>query len=278
MDPLDKPILRIAAPDIVSAGSNSERDDREPVVAKREPPRRGLTITLLVSLGLHAAAALVALILLRSGAPVTDAPQQPAEIELVMEEHKGDVRPPVVPSPGPAEASPAPAKLPENPAPAEKPPIAEQSEPSTEVTDPAGQPIQEPKTETRTAEVQPSAPAPAAARPALKLTLSGTDSPSDARAWGDRVIPASPDAVFHNRPPEYPMAAAMNGEHGTVILRIHVSPQGSTAGVDVLRSSGYLLLDRAASEAVSRWRFLPAVKDGRAVESDMTMGFDFAAD
>jgi protein TonB len=67
----------------------------------------------------------------------------------------------------------------------------------------------------------------------------------------------------------------MNGEHGTVVLMIHVSPAGSTAGVDVVRSSGYVLLDRAAQEAVMHWRFLPAVKDGQAVASNMTMGFVF---
>ncbi len=119
------------------------------------------------------------------------------------------------------------------------------------------------------------APTPPAAQQAPTITLSGTDSPSDARAWGDRIIPAAPDAVFHNRPPEYPEEAARNGEHGTVILLIHVSPAGTTAGVDVTRSSGYVLLDRAAREAVLRWRFLPAVKDGQPVASEMSMGFVF---
>ena len=118
---------------------------------------------------------------------------------------------------------------------------------------------------------------PQAAEPGLTVTLSGTDSPSDARAWGDRIIPAAPDAVFHNRPPEYPAEAALNGEQGTVVLMIHVSPAGSTAGVDVLRSSGYALLDRAAREAVLRWHFLPAVKDGQAVASNIPMGFVFDA-
>jgi protein TonB len=119
--------------------------------------------------------------------------------------------------------------------------------------------------------VEPAPPAP----PAPKITLSGTDSPSDARSWGDHVIPATPDAVFHNRPPEYPPEAVLNGEHGTVVILIHVSPAGTTAGVDVLRSSGYVLLDRAAREAVLRWRFLPAVKGGEPVGSDVTMGFIF---
>ena len=81
--------------------------------------------------------------------------------------------------------------------------------------------------------------------------------------------------MFHNRPPEYPQQAALNGQHGTVVVLIHVSPAGTAAGVDLVRSSGYVLLDRAARDAVLRWRFLPAVKDGRPVASDMEMGFIF---
>jgi protein TonB len=56
---------------------------------------------------------------------------------------------------------------------------------------------------------------------------------------------------------------------------VHVSPAGTAIGVDLVRSSGYVLLDSAAQEAVLRWRFLPAVKDGEPVASDMTMGFEF---
>ena len=84
------------------------------------------------------------------------------------------------------------------------------------------------------AEARPPAPeTPPPAPQAVKITLQGTDSPSEARAWGDRVLPAAPDAVFHNKPPEYPEAAALNGEHGTVVLLIHISPARTAAGVDV---------------------------------------------
>jgi periplasmic protein TonB len=120
-----------------------------------------------------------------------------------------------------------------------------------------------------------SPPAPAAAKSAPVISLQGTDSPSNARAYGDRVIPAKPDAVFHNRPPEYPVAAALNGQQGVVVVVVHVSPAGVAVGVDLVRSSGYALLDSAARDAVLRWRFLPAVKDGEPVASDMTMGFEF---
>ena len=81
--------------------------------------------------------------------------------------------------------------------------------------------------------------------------------------------------MFHNRPPVYPDEAVRDGQHGTVVLLIHIAPSGRTAGVEVQRSSGYVLPDHAASDAVKNWRFLPAFKDGEPVASDMQMGFVF---
>ena len=52
-------------------------------------------------------------------------------------------------------------------------------------------------------------------------------------------------------------------------------PDGRTTGADVVSSSGYPLLDRAARDAVKTWRFLPAFQDGRPVPSDLTMRFVF---
>jgi protein TonB len=268
---------------------------------------RGLIITLLVSLGLHAAAVTAVLLLLRGGVPVVDTPDKPTEVELVMEEHKGDLVPTSSPAPSPpappatsaatpardaakpteakaastsaetpardaAKPTEAKAASPPAEAPVEAQPDApEQTAVPARASDPAPAAAATPAQEaTRAPE-----PAPPAAPPTPTITLSGTDSPSDARAFGDRILPAAPDAVFHNRPPEYPEEAALNGEHGTVVVVVHVSPAGRAAGVDLVRSSGYVLLDRAASEAVLRWRFLPAVKDGHPVASDMTMGFVF---
>jgi protein TonB len=223
----------------------------------RERRSRALTITLAVSLGLHLAALTAVLLLLRGGAPLAEGPENPATVELVMVEHMGEPHP---------EA--APPTRSQAPATAEKLNDASAQSPESAADILADAP---PDTQ------QAAADTPAKARPpGVTITLHGTDSPSDARAWGDRVIPAAPDAVFHNRPPEYPEAAAMNGEHGTVVVLIHIAPSGRTASVDVTRSSGFVLLDQAARDAVSRWRFLPAVKDGQPVVSSMQMGFVFS--
>ena len=239
---------------------------------RRGKKDRGLTVTLAVSLALHAAALVTVLLFLKGGVPAQDGPEKPVEVELVMEEHRGDAAP---------SAAPTPAALPR---PMAKPQASAPPAPETPPPDLASESIQatqtEPAKEMKSA--APEKPAQAAAeetRPAEqkapKITLSGTDSPSEARASGDHVIPAAPDAVFHNKPPVYPDDAALAGERGLVVLVIHVSPAGRAAGVDVVRSSGYVRLDQAAREAVMRWRFLPAVKDGRTVASDTAMQFYF---
>jgi protein TonB len=147
---------------------------------------------------------------------------------------------------------------------AAKEPVKESAEPAKGTTDGQAQ-------EGRSA----PKPEPKVTQPAPTITLHGTDSPSDARAWGNRILPAAPDAIFHNRPPVYPREASQNGQHGTVVVVIHISPSGQAASVDVVNSSGYVLLDSAARDAVMRWRFLPAVKDGQPVASEMRMSFVF---
>jgi protein TonB len=112
----------------------------------------------------------------------------------------------------------------------------------------------------------------------MAFSLAGTGSDSTALAVGNAIIPASPDKAFRNRPPVYPEAAAVLGQHGAVWVMIHVSPQGLPVGADIVQSSGYPLLDRSARDAVMRWHFLPAVKDGQPIPFDMPMRFLFEID
>jgi protein TonB len=106
-------------------------------------------------------------------------------------------------------------------------------------------------------------------RPGPEIQFGGADFETDAIASGESVIPAKPDAHWHNREPVYPIAAAERGQHGAVVLLLHISPAGLTEGVDILRSSGFPALDHAAMDAVWTWRFAPAVKDGQPIPSDM---------
>lgn len=70
-----------------------------------------------------------------------------------------------------------------------------------------------------------------------------------------------------NPPPNYPRAAVAQGLEGTVLLRLHVSNRGDVVDVEIIRSSGHGVLDRAAVDAVTRWKGSPARRWGRATDS-----------
>lgn len=49
------------------------------------------------------------------------------------------------------------------------------------------------------------------------------------------------------------------------MLRISITAGGVVSHIEVAETSGYAILDEAASEAVGRWRFAPARRNGEAV-------------
>src|SRR6185437_18312 len=184
--------------------------------------------------------------------PETPRPPPPSPPAPVAKEGEVPAPTPVPPEP----AKPEPAK-PEPP----KPPAPQQAE-TAEKAQPA----------------PPVKPAPPSPQKALVFDFNGTDSPSNARATGSDILPASPDDRFRNRPPPYPMEAARRGEHGTVTLMIHVGANGLTSGIDLIESSGFASLDQAAIAAVWAWHFHPALRDSQPVPFDMPFRFDFQAD
>ncbi|UTA53756.1 energy transducer TonB [Lysobacter soli] len=69
-------------------------------------------------------------------------------------------------------------------------------------------------------------------------------------------------------PPTYPAEAMRAGLSGTVELEILVGIDGRALDVRIVRSSGHRVLDQAARRTVlSKWTFVPAMRDGRAVEA-----------
>lgn len=77
-------------------------------------------------------------------------------------------------------------------------------------------------------------------------------------------------------PPTYPREALRRGVGGTVRVQVTVSPDGSVDRMDVAQSSGNRYLDRAAMEAVRRWRFAPAMRNGQPVSATVMIPVDFA--
>lgn len=90
---------------------------------------------------------------------------------------------------------------------------------------------------------------------------------------GDSIGPMEPVAGTHLRyasapPPAYPRGALRDGATGTVLLEVLVDTDGRPLDVTVARSSGRRDLDQAAQRQVlRRWRFVPAMENGRAVRA-----------
>ncbi|GAB3375786.1 hypothetical protein GCM10027431_29830 [Lysobacter rhizosphaerae] len=69
-------------------------------------------------------------------------------------------------------------------------------------------------------------------------------------------------------PPRYPIEAIRESLTGTVTLRVLVDVDGKPIDVQVESSSGHRVLDAAAKRQVlAKWRFKPAIQDGRAVQA-----------
>jgi protein TonB len=66
------------------------------------------------------------------------------------------------------------------------------------------------------------------------------------------------------------------GEEGRVMLRVYVAPDGTASEVQVRESSGWPRLDRAAHEAVERWKFAPAREGDRAIGAWVVVPVNFS--
>jgi periplasmic protein TonB len=85
-------------------------------------------------------------------------------------------------------------------------------------------------------------------------------------------------AYLANQPPAYPLAARRRGIEGRVLLRAQISAQGTCLQARVERGSGSELLDRAALEAVKKWRFVPARRGDEAQVAWVEIPISFRLD
>jgi iron complex outermembrane receptor protein len=74
----------------------------------------------------------------------------------------------------------------------------------------------------------------------------------------------------------YPPSALATREHADVLLFLTVDLDGHVSKVEVAKSSGHADLDEAAVVAARQWTFVPATRDGKAMESRIPLPFHFA--
>lgn len=141
------------------------------------------------------------------------------------------------------------------------------------------------------AKAAPVAKRPQPARPRPILAARSVDAPAPFAVAPQPAAPvpqAAPAAeapvvtaarfdvdYLHNPKPVYPPFSRRAGEEGRVLLRVRVSPEGAALAVEVEQSSGFARLDKAALEAVQKWRFIPARRGNEILETSVTVPLTF---
>jgi len=242
-------------------------------MAVRTLPR--LSASLLASAGIHALAIALAL---RAGGPFSF-PDGLPRARLI---HVSLVS---LPGGGGGAAG---ASEPAAPAPAVAPPPPPEPAVRARAERPKPPPPPARKAKARSRPTPTPAPAAVAASPVAEAIAPAAGG-SDASAGGARSgAPGGGDgtggdgsggarpAYGTNPKPPYPLAARRLGQEGRVWLAVVVRPDGRPATVTITQSSGHRLLDETAADTVrSRWRFLPARRDGVPVESTVTFPIRF---
>jgi len=76
-------------------------------------------------------------------------------------------------------------------------------------------------------------------------------------------------------PPRYPPSALRSHQEGWVIVLFAIDAEGRTRDIRVVDSQPRRVFDRAAIEAVDRYRFTPAMKNGVPVSSTQQQRLEF---
>jgi protein TonB len=109
------------------------------------------------------------------------------------------------------------------------------------------------------------APAPPAAAPPPATARVVPDAPSQlARPSGGRQVI-----------PSYPSSARRLGIQGTTMLRVYVAADGQVTDIQVEQTAGHPDLDRAAIDAVRRWRFEPGRRGAEAIGMEVRLPVQF---
>lgn len=113
-----------------------------------------------------------------------------------------------------------------------------------------------------------------AGRPAIASAGEAGERSSQADAADGKMVDATPR--YESNPlPKYPYLARQRHWEGRVWLLATVSGEGRVLDLEVSSSSGYGLLDKSAMKTVRRWRFVPAMRGGVPVASQVRIPVEF---
>ena len=192
--------------------------------------------------------------------PLKTAPAEPLRVSFVSERKVEPARP-IPAAPAKVEAAPVSAM------PLRAVPVP--AEPGVPAAQPAAMAV---PVEGSPSMAGPTAPV-AVPAPAATAAPRAPARPAPAAA----IVPPVFDAAYLRNPaPAYPLMSRKRGEHGRVLLRVRVNPEGSAEEVLVRDSSGFARLDEAAAAAVRAWRFVPAREGDRTVAAWVLVPIEFS--
>ncbi len=117
--------------------------------------------------------------------------------------------------------------------------------------------------------------APPSTEPAKGVSTPGTAAGPSSPAEGGPLVILDPAYRDPPTPPAYPPRSVMLGQQGQVIVRAAIDQKGNPEEVVVWTSSGFPLLDKAAIDAVKRWRFMPARRGASTVAAWVQVPVNF---
>jgi TonB family protein len=113
----------------------------------------------------------------------------------------------------------------------------------------------------------------------IEPTLTFSGNVTTKLAPGARsAIPDRPVEIKDAPPPAYPAEALGRKQDGKVVLIVDVGADGSVTKARVDTSNPPTVFDAAALEAVKKWKFTPAMEQGKAVPGKVQIPVTFEAD
>lgn len=123
--------------------------------------------------------------------------------------------------------------------------------------------------------------------PPGEAQLTVTTGPTELSGGGiGQLPPVGLDPIFRGAQinpryagalqPVYPPGMIREEREGVVTVRILVGTDGRVKALEAVRADAPAFLEATRKQAISKWRFLPATRDGEPVESwrEMTVRFE----
>lgn len=107
-------------------------------------------------------------------------------------------------------------------------------------------------------------------------TEEGEESTDESAEGAALAVVMARPLYLDNPPPEYPSLARRRRWQGTVMLEVMVSREGKVLHLRVNESSGREVLDEAALQAVSAWRFEPGRRGSLRVDMQVLVPVRFS--